>query len=150
MNTVLTKPKKELKKKKISLLEIHRTVKFVIDFEFNVPKFYRNIFVYKIYCKLAYLYTSFNKKKIALGGGFTGKDYSLSVNNAMKKYDSYYKHDQLFQEIAKACKGRLHDSNTIEETYAETAREQINFICSNFTDDKLQNVINYLMREHNG
>ena len=130
-----------LKTKKISLKEIHNTVKYVVDKEFIVSSYYRDSFIYKIYCKLAVLFTPNNKKEIAEAGGFKGEKHLDSVNRAIAKYDLFYVHDVMFPEVAKACKSRLHDSNSIEDSYRDLLIEQVNEKIVNYTDDKLQELL---------
>jgi hypothetical protein len=141
METKLKKVNNKLKTKKISLKEIHNTVKYVIDKDFVVSTYYRDSFVYKIYCKLAVLFTPNNKKEIAQAGDFKGEKHIDSVNRAIAKYDLFYVHDLMFSEIAKACKVRLHDSNSIEESYRDLLIEQLNEKIINYTDDKLQELL---------
>lgn len=137
----IKKTNNKLKTKKISLKEIHNTVRYVVDKDFVVSTYYRDSFIYKIYCKLAVLFTPNNKKEIAQVGGFKGEKHIDSVNRAIAKYDLFYVHDLVFPEIAKACKGRLHDSNSIEDSYRDLLIEQVNEKIVNYTDDKLQELL---------
>jgi hypothetical protein len=141
----IKKTNNKLKTKKISLKEIHNTVMYVVDKDFVVSTYYRDSFIYKIYCKLAVLFTPNNKIQIANIGGFKGEKHILSVNRAVAKYDLFYTHDLVFSEIAKACKGRLHDSNSIEDSYRDLLIEQVNEKIINYTDDKLQELLTTIL-----
>lgn len=144
----IKKTNNKLKNKKISLKEIHNTVIYIIDNDFVVSTYYRDSFIYKIYCTLAVLFTPNNKKQIANVGGFKGEKHLESVNRAVAKYDLFYKHDLTFSEIAKACKERLHDINSIEDSYRDLLIEQVNQKIVNYTDDKLQELLTTI--ENNG
>ena len=47
----------------------------------------------------------------------------------------------MFPEVAKACKSRLHDSNSIEDSCRDLLIEQVNEKIVNYTDDKLQELL---------
>ena len=89
----------------------------------------------------AVLFTPNNKKEIAAAGGFKGEKHLDSVNRAIAKYDLFYVHDVMFPEVAKACKSRLHDSNSIEDSYRDLLIDQVNEKIVNYTDDKLQELL---------
>tara|TARA_R110001583_G_scaffold12606_7_gene55751 strand:- start:10042 stop:10488 length:447 start_codon:yes stop_codon:yes gene_type:complete len=141
MNTKTKKVKNKLKNKQVGLMEIHHTVKYVVTKDFDVSNYYINSFIYKIYCKLSVLFTAYNKREIAKVGGFKGEQPLESVNRAIAKYDLFYLHDNMFQEIAKACKVRLHDSNGIEDSYRDLLIEQLNSRFFKYTDNQLQELL---------
>ena len=141
MNASIKKEKNNLKKKQVGLIEIHNTVIYVVTKDFNISNYYIESFIYKIYCKLSVLFTAYNKRDIADVGGFTGEKHLDSVNRAIAKYDLFYVHDPVFQEIAKACKVRLHDSNGIEDSYRDLLIEQINSKILNYTDNQIQELL---------
>ena len=94
----------------ISLTKIYNTVIDVVVYGFNISEYYKNSFVYKIYCKLATLHTNEPKKQIAIIGGFTGKKHELSVDKAIEKYNLFYQNDKLFEKVSKACISKLEES----------------------------------------
>ena len=91
----------------VSLTKIYNTVIDVVVYGFNISEYYKNSFVYKIYCKLATLHTNEPKKQIAIIGGFTGKKHELSVDKAIEKYNLFYQNDKLFEKVSKACISKL-------------------------------------------
>ena len=121
---------KELKTKQIPLTEIYNTVVDVVIYGFNISEYYKNSFVYKIYCKLAVFYTKKSKKQIATIGGFRGKNFEMSVDRAIKKYNKFYQNDKLFKKVAKVCKVKLHDSNNIEDSYIEKLIDDLSNVVS--------------------
>ena len=94
----------------VSLTKIYNTVIDVVVYGFNISEYYKNSFVYKIYCKLATLHTNEPKKQIAIIGGFTGKKYELSVDKAIEKYNLFYQNDKLFEKVSKACISKLEET----------------------------------------
>lgn len=144
METII---EKELKTKQIPLSEIYNTVVDVVIYGFNISQYYKNSFVYKIYCKLAVSYTKEPKKRIAEIGGFRGKRYEMSVDRAINKYNQFYQNDKLFEKVTKVCKARLHDSNNIEDTYREKLLDEIQNKCEKVTDDKLQEVLSIIQEK---
>ena len=55
--------------------------------------------------------------------------------------------DELFKEIAEACKNRLNDSNNFLESYREKLIDEIVGQCNNSTDDKLQEVLSIIQEK---
>ena len=94
----------------VSLTKIYNTVIDVVVYGFNISEYYKNSFVYKIYCKLATLHTNEPKKQIAIIGGFTGKKHELSVDKAIEKYNLFYQNDKLFEKVSKACISKLEET----------------------------------------
>ena len=94
----------------VSLTKIYNTVIDVVVYGFNISEYYKNSFVYKIYCKLATLHTNEPKKQIAIIGGFKGKKHELSVDKAIEKYNLFYQNDKLFEKVSKACISKLEES----------------------------------------
>ena len=93
--------------KNVSLKEIYNTVLDVVVYGYNISNYYKNSFVYNIYCKLAILHTNESKKQIAIIGGFTGKRHETSVDKAIEKYNSFYQNDKLFEKVSRACITKL-------------------------------------------
>ena len=139
--------KNDIKTKKITSTEIYKTVVNVVVYEFNISEYYKNSFVYKIYCKLANSYLRIPKKHIAIDGGFRGINHEASVDRAINKYNEYYQNNKLFKEIAEACKNRLDDSNNVLESYREKLIDEIVGQCNNSTDDKLQEVLSIIQEK---
>jgi hypothetical protein len=139
-----------IKEKEVSLMEIRGTVTDVIYNEFSLSATYKKNIFFKIYAKLSVAYVDTSYLEIASTGGYSGQNYEMIVKKSCKKYDDLFRHDLTFQKIVMACKGRLHDSNSLEETYRETLLDSLNDFFEKLTDDRLQDILSFILKTYNG